>query len=122
MHRLLAGLLALAACSAPAGAADPVARSASGAAIPQPTSKQTYRVKDGERAVQIPEGMVYLPAGEFTFGTRKATLGGYCIGKYSVTNAEYQAFLDATGGRAQGTGRAAPTRTGRPTTRWRSSP
>lgn len=84
----------------------PVARAADGAPIPHPASKKTRPLRDGNLTVEVPEGMVYVPAGEFTFGAgasaRKVTLGGYCIGRYSVTNAEFKAFLDATGGRTPG--------------------
>ena len=100
---LLATLLNIG--SSAVGSADgPVAKAADGTAIPHPASKKTYPVKDGKRTVDVPEGMVYVPAGKFTAGmgtdARQVTLEGFCIGKYSVTNAEYKAFLDATGGRA----------------------
>src|SRR5207249_37319 len=74
---------------------------ANAAGIPHPASTKTYSVKDGDRAIAVPENMVYVPPGEFTFGTgsaaKKVQLDGYCIGKFHVTNAEYKAFLDATG-------------------------
>jgi formylglycine-generating enzyme required for sulfatase activity len=76
-------------------------RAANGNGIPHPTSKKTYTVTVGTRTIQVPEGMVYVPAGKFTVGTganaTKAELDGYCIGKFSITNAEYKTFLDANG-------------------------
>jgi formylglycine-generating enzyme required for sulfatase activity len=61
-------------------------------------------VTDGDRTIQVPEGMVYIPAGKATIGTgagaKTVELDGYCIGRFSVTNAEYKAFLDATGSRS----------------------
>lgn len=58
---------------------------------------------DGAR-IEIPEGMVYVPAGGFMIGAgasaQTVTLPAYFIGKFEVTNAEYKAFLDATGARS----------------------
>src|SRR5438874_4989058 len=77
-----------------------IAKVGNGTGIPHPASKKTYEVTDGGHRFAVPENMVYVPAGEFTFGAgpaaRKVHLDGYCIGKFSVTNAEYKAFLDAT--------------------------
>jgi formylglycine-generating enzyme required for sulfatase activity len=82
-------------------AGDYVAKAANGTDISHPASKKTHEVTDGDRRIEVPEGMVYVPAGEFTFGTgataRKVRLDAYGIGKFDVTNAEYKAFLDATG-------------------------
>ncbi|QEL13738.1 formylglycine-generating enzyme family protein [Limnoglobus roseus] len=81
----------------------PVAKAANGNDIPHPASTQTTPVTDGGKTIAVPDGMVYVPAGEFTAGTgnsaKKVNLDGYCIGKFSVTNAEYKAFLDDTGTR-----------------------
>jgi formylglycine-generating enzyme required for sulfatase activity len=81
-----------------------VATAANGVGIPHPTSKATYPVLDGDRTIRVPEGMVYVPAGKCKIGTGASAstveLEGYCIGKFSVTNAEYKAFLDATGSRS----------------------
>lgn len=80
---------------------DPVCTAANGDKIPPPNSRETREVTDGNNRVQVPLNMVYIPAGEFTFGTgndaKKVPLDGYCIGKFPVTNAEYKTFLDATG-------------------------
>ena len=76
-----------------------LAMAANGMGIPHPASNKTYRVPDGARAVPVPEGMVYIPAGKFTFGSGDhmaiVELAGYCLGKFPVTNAEYKEFLDA---------------------------
>jgi formylglycine-generating enzyme required for sulfatase activity len=78
-------------------------KTGNGVVIPDPTMKKTSAVKDGDRTVQVPEMMVYVPAGKAKIGSGKCdetvTLDGYCIGKFSVTNAEYRAFLTATGSR-----------------------
>ncbi len=56
-----------------------------------------------------PEGMVWIPGGQFTMGTDEAdayqverpavdlTVEGFWMDTHEVTNAEYQAFVDATG-------------------------
>lgn len=79
----------------------PVAIAGTGESIPHPLSGKTYAVTDGTRTVAVPEGMVYIPASAFTMGsgTTAHTVGlsAYCIGKFAVTNAEYKAFIDATG-------------------------
>jgi formylglycine-generating enzyme required for sulfatase activity len=88
----------------PDGPVDYVCEAATGEKIPRPDVGLSREVKDGEGSVRVPVGMVYVPAGEFMFGTganaRKVRLEGYCIGKYDVTNAEYKAFLDATGSKS----------------------
>jgi len=84
--------------------ADPICTTANGEKLPKPGSKLTYELKLGEKTISVPLGMVYVPAGDFTFGTglsaKKVNLDGYCIGKYHVTNAEFKVFVDATKGRA----------------------
>lgn len=76
---------------------------ANGEKIRHPAVAKTYAVMDGGRSLQIPENMVYVPGGSFTYGTgataENVTLEGYAIGKYEVTNAEWKAFLDATSSR-----------------------
>jgi formylglycine-generating enzyme required for sulfatase activity len=74
-------------------------KAGNGAVILDPTSKKTNTVKDADRTVQVPEMMVYIPAGKARIGAGDETvvLDGFCIGKFSVTNAEYRAFLIATG-------------------------
>ena len=82
---------------------DSVCIAATGEKLLQPGNKRTYEVRDGRAIMQVPLGMVYIPQGEFTFGSgstsKKAQVESYCIGKFSVTNAEYKVFLDATGSR-----------------------
>jgi formylglycine-generating enzyme required for sulfatase activity len=56
-------------------------------------------------AVEVPEGMIYVPPGPFVMGaederggTRIVRLGeGFFIGRYPVTNAQYQRFVEARG-------------------------
>lgn len=104
MQRFLFATLLMLIGTAYLSAVEPVTKAADGTPIPHPTSKTTRPVKDGDRTIEVPEGMVYIPAGEFTAGTgssaRKVKLEGYCIGIYHVTNAEYKAFLDATNSRS----------------------
>jgi formylglycine-generating enzyme required for sulfatase activity len=87
--------------ASPAG--DFLTKAADGTGIPHPTSTRTDPVTDGTRTILVPEAMVYVPAGDYTVGTgsgaKTAHLDGYCIGRFDVTNAEYKAFLDATGSR-----------------------
>jgi formylglycine-generating enzyme required for sulfatase activity len=82
----------------------PLTIAANGIGIPHPTAMETYPVTEGTRTIQVPVGMVYIPAGKFAVGTgahaTTAELDGYCIGRFSVTNAEYKAFLEATGSRS----------------------
>ncbi len=70
---------------------------ATGEKILLPWSKQTSVVIDGGKRVNVPENMVYVPAGAFTMGDRESKhrvfLDAYCIGKYEVTNAEWYEFL-----------------------------
>src|SRR5207237_3372859 len=62
---------------------------ANGEKIPHPASTKTYAVQDGATTVQVPEGMVYVPAGPYVMGngttSHKVTLSAYSIGKYLVT-------------------------------------
>lgn len=99
MHKLIA----LAVFSTPcflAHAASNVTHAANGAAIPHPACTNTYSVSAGGHDIRVPFNMVYIAPGAFTCGAegggKKVTLGGYCIGKFPVTNAEYQEFLAAT--------------------------
>ncbi|WP_395747101.1 formylglycine-generating enzyme family protein [Prosthecobacter sp.] len=78
-------------------AADPIARAGNGMPIPSPIDKTTVEVKAGTQTIQIPAGMVYVPAGRFTFGENETReLPGYAIARFEVTNAEYKAFIEAT--------------------------
>ena len=51
--------------------------------------------------MHVPTGMVYVPAGSFTYGTgttvATVALDGFCLSRFHVTNAEYKVFLNATG-------------------------
>jgi formylglycine-generating enzyme required for sulfatase activity len=78
-----------------------LAKAANGEPILHPASKKSYAVKDGDRTIQVPIMMVYVAAGTFKVGSDggTASLDGFCIGKFSVTNAEYKEFLNATGSR-----------------------
>jgi formylglycine-generating enzyme required for sulfatase activity/tRNA A-37 threonylcarbamoyl transferase component Bud32 len=57
------------------------------------------------KSADVPEGMVYIPAGEFLFGDpqagtqRRVHLDGYFIDRTEVTGAAYEKFVQATGGR-----------------------
>lgn len=68
-----------------------------------------------EETIEIPEGMVYVPAGDFIMGSdpdvdphtdqldeipqHKVYLDAYFIDKYEVSNADYTKFVKATGHR-----------------------
>jgi len=69
--------------------------------IPHPLSKKTKKLRAKGKKIDVPEGMVLVPAGEFLMGEgnseHKVWLDTYCIGKFEVTNAEWKAFIDATG-------------------------
>ncbi len=57
---------------------------------------------------KVPEGMVFIPAGEFTMSSNDSAdgpahivfLDAYYIDRYEVTNAEYGDFMKATGHKA----------------------
>ena len=61
----------------------------------------------GWMCVGVPEGMAYVPAGEFTMGSEEGDaderpvhtvyLDTYFIDQYEVTRAQYQEFMEATG-------------------------
>lgn len=96
--------LALAVCATPCLLALPssnVTHAANGAAIPHPACADTTIVSAGGREVRVPLNMVYVAPGAFACGAEgggtQVTLGGYCIGKFPVTNAEYKDFMAATG-------------------------
>jgi formylglycine-generating enzyme required for sulfatase activity len=78
-----------------------ITTAANGEKIPNPISKATYAVKNGATTIQVPEGMVYIPAGSFVMGNGETAhtvnLSAYCIGKFEVTNAEFKAFCDEMG-------------------------
>jgi formylglycine-generating enzyme required for sulfatase activity len=70
---------------------------ANGTAIPHPTSTATYAVG----TVNVPQGMVYIPAGNFTWSTGSTQetryADGYCIRRFEVTNEEWKTWLNAMG-------------------------
>jgi formylglycine-generating enzyme required for sulfatase activity len=76
-----------------------VTTAATGEKIPHPLSRKTAKqtLADGT-TVDVPEGMVYVPASEFTMGEgeseHRVYLDAYFIGKYEVTNAEWKVFTE----------------------------
>jgi formylglycine-generating enzyme required for sulfatase activity len=80
-----------------------VATAATGDKIAHPLSKKIKTMAYLDNWIRIPEGMVFVPAGEFVMGEgvseHKVYLDDYRIGKYEVTNAEWKAFVDAKGAR-----------------------
>lgn len=73
-------------------------KAGNGMPILPPIDKATTQVKDGTRTLSIPAGMVYIPAGKFIFGESETRgLPAFAMARFEVTNAEYKAFLDATG-------------------------
>ncbi len=85
----------------PDGFNQAVAVAGNGEPIAYPTPGITQPVRVGGKPVQIPMGMVYIPAGPFTMSAgasaKVVNLPAYAIGKFDVTNAEYQTFVEATG-------------------------
>ncbi|MDE0483860.1 MAG: SUMF1/EgtB/PvdO family nonheme iron enzyme [Candidatus Poribacteria bacterium] len=71
--------------------------------------------KDEENTIEIPDGMVFVPAGDFIMGSdldkdpmadpldelpqHKVYLDAFFIDKYEVSNADYTKFVEATGHR-----------------------
>jgi len=87
-----------------------VAKAATGDPIPHPLSRKTYTATYKGKKINIPEGMVFVPAGPFLMGKnsdgewsgfieRQVYLDAYFIDKYEVTNAQYMEFVKATGHR-----------------------
>lgn len=90
-------ILLLLTLASAAFSAQPLAKAANGMPILSPIDKTTVEVKDGSKTIQIPSGMIYVPAGKFTFGENETReLPAYAIARFEVTNIEYKAFLDAT--------------------------
>jgi formylglycine-generating enzyme required for sulfatase activity len=95
MKRILSLLIA---ATLPLAAAEkfPI-KAGNGMSISSPIDKNTVAVRDGSKTVNIPAGMVYVPAGKFTFGENETReLPAFAMARFEVTNAEYQAFVDAT--------------------------
>lgn len=67
---------------------DAVTTDARGRIIWSPVDGATYQVSDHGQRVDVPLGMVYVP------NELAADKRGFGIGRYEVTNAEYQMFLD----------------------------
>jgi len=69
-----------------------------------PLSKQAFKAVDAGRTYLVPAAMVLIPAGPFKFGTegggRQLELPAYGIGRYPVTNAEFEVFVRSTGAKA----------------------
>lgn len=70
----------------PDGFTEAITVAANGEAIPFPTPGTSIRTRVGKRSIQIPAGTVYVPGPH-----------AFAIGKFDVTNAEYGAFVEATG-------------------------
>jgi formylglycine-generating enzyme required for sulfatase activity len=83
-----------------------VATAATGEKIPHPLSRKTYKqaLPDGT-TVDCPEGMAYVPAGQFLMGAdgdpwagpaHEVKVPAFFIDKYEVTNAQYAQFCRQT--------------------------
>ncbi|MEW5718990.1 MAG: SUMF1/EgtB/PvdO family nonheme iron enzyme [Chloroflexota bacterium] len=66
-----------------------------------PTATPTLAAGAVQRRGKDNAEMVYVPAGDFTFGDEKSArtlyLDAFWIDKFEVTNAQFQQFVDATG-------------------------
>jgi len=71
------------------------------ATLAPPTATPTLAAGALQRRGKDNAEMVYVPAGEFTFGdapsTRTIYLDAFWMDKFEVTNAQFQQFVDATG-------------------------
>ena len=83
-----------------------VTTAATGEKIPHPLSRKTYKIIYQGKHIDVPEGMVFVPAGPFIMGddndpvaspAHKVDVPAFFMGKYEVTNAEYMEFVKATG-------------------------
>lgn len=76
-----------------------LAKAGNGDSIFHPCSRQMREMNVAGKSEMVPVMMVLVPAGDFQFGAgteaKTVTLPAYCIGKFSVTNAEYAEFLKA---------------------------
>ncbi|MEW6357346.1 MAG: ATPase, T2SS/T4P/T4SS family [Planctomycetota bacterium] len=83
-----------------------VTEAATGEKIPHPLSRKTYTVEHEGKTIQVPEGMIYIPAGPFVMGddadpmanpAHQADAPAFFMDKHEVTNAQYMEFVKATG-------------------------
>lgn len=95
--RIASAVVSFALVAISAFASDPITTAGNGMPVLSPIDKTTVEVREGAKTLPIPAGMVYVPAGKFTFGENETReLPGYAIARFEVTNAEYKAFIDAT--------------------------
>jgi len=84
-----------------ATAVPPTATQVPPTSTPAPTATPTLGAGTVQRRGKDNAEMVYVPAGEFTFGdenpARRITLDPFWLDKFEVTNAQFQQFADATG-------------------------
>jgi formylglycine-generating enzyme required for sulfatase activity len=82
-----------------------ITTAATGEKIPHPLSRKSSPITVAGKTVAVPEGMVYVPAGEFTMGednnppkspAHTVNVQAFFMAKYEVTNAEYLEFVKAT--------------------------
>lgn len=56
-----------------------------------------FLIVNGEVAVEVPKGMVFVEAAQSSTKAEEVGQAAFWIGRYAVTNAEYQTYLAATG-------------------------
>jgi formylglycine-generating enzyme required for sulfatase activity/tRNA A-37 threonylcarbamoyl transferase component Bud32 len=83
-----------------------VATAATGEKIAHPLSRKTSPLLHQGQTIQVPVGMVFVPAGAFLMGAdtppvasppHRVEVPAFFIDKYEVTNAQYGEFVRATG-------------------------
>ncbi|MDR4305122.1 formylglycine-generating enzyme family protein [Chelatococcus sambhunathii] len=117
MRGLIWGLFAIAVLTAAAGLAAGGATSGHATGAASATAGATSATNDrlcaaysglpGPSAAGAPSGMVWIPGGSFLMGSsqaypeeaprREASVGGFWIDRHEVTNAQFAAFVAATG-------------------------
>ena len=112
MRRLFGAAVALAAAGVLAGGSAPVRageepQADAGAAGSDQRLCQSYSGLPPQPAAGEPAGMVWVPGGSFLMGSseaypeegprREASVGGFWIDRHEVTNAQFAAFVAATG-------------------------